>query len=361
MRHVNPNARVPVAFAVTLVLLALAPAAAAAPFVRVDDGKLTRKEGRAELSARVTWNRGALDTLSVGDVRAVAVGGPQRRARVLGKLTFAPLAETPVTRVEFTLKDHDDVKAVAPGNRVVITASQHPYAPSVLARAAPTYVTVGELQPPRTRTRVGSRDCSDQPIDGDPLNSLEACDFVGAHLANAEVSTDGEGTRLELADLSGADLTGANLTRADIAGGRLNGADASGALIDRTSMAHTDAVALVAENTTLSAAALIDARLIDAQLEGSQFLLQTSLNHADLDGAHLAGANFDSSDLRIASLVHTDLRNATLVGDLFDFADFTHADLLGATIPGQDLVLDFALLCGTRMPPGNVENRDCPS
>lgn len=360
MRHVIRCDRRPVKavlIALLVVLATASTASAANPLVRVEKPKLTREGKTATVTAHIVWNAASLDTMSVGDVRLVAITGQQRRARLLKKQQYVPLADSPEVDVSIELTKADDVAAVRSGNRVVLTASQHAYAASEFSRAPVTYVTVGQVQPGRPRTRVGGTDCSDRPIVAQAI--LIGCDEVGAALANARVSAPGNGTRMELADLSGADLTGADLTRAGLAGSRLNDADATGAEISLTTFAGAEATGFVAEDTTFSGVNLFDTRMREAKLDRAKFQNLTSLGRVDLSGASLVGATIDSSFITAARLRGTNLRRATLIGVQLDYADLADAKLGGAKIDTPDITLAWSLFCNTELPSGDISNRDC--
>ena len=91
-----------------------------------------------------------------------------------------------------------------PGNRVVLTATQHPPLPDRRrAQTNGSYVTVDTLQVGPGRGRVGSRDCSDLLLSVRPAAgaTYDFCDLAGAVLTQATLAGP-----MREADLTGADL-----------------------------------------------------------------------------------------------------------------------------------------------------------
>ena len=350
------------AIALPALAVLLAPARSAAavdPFVRIENAKLERGKAKATVHARIEWNRAGIDERDMveGDVRLLAVSRNRNTPTELDDPVSRNLAGDPVQEVDFELSSPEKRRAIRPGNRVVLTATQHaPRTPELLTPRS--YVTVEQLQEGAARGPVGRSDCSDRPIEVPAV--LERCDLVGASLARARVSTLDTKTRLLRADLTGADLRGADLGDADIAGGRVNGADATGATIDGVSLAGGEGIGLVAPGTTFESSDLFDARLDDARLQGATFE-GTSLAHSRFDDARLGGATIIAADMNTVGLVGADLTGATLQGDTFYFADLTRASLLGATLIGgtPDTLFEFSLLCHTKLPAGEEVDRDC--
>jgi uncharacterized protein YjbI with pentapeptide repeats len=362
MRHVIRPARLAAGLFVGLAVTAPASAGAAS-LVDVQDARLAPSANPqviAVAKAEIHWNQDdPFRNLTVGDVRVVAESGDDHRATLLAKSRSVPV--DPVERVSFPIPKRF-ASAIAKGNRVVLTASQHAFNPSPVVKNETTLVTVAELQPPRLRDHIGRRDCSDRPLTAAPPADYRNCDLVGAYLDRAGVSADPEGTKLGRADLAGATMVLAGLTRANFAGARLNGVDASLATIDRVSMAQADATEFVAagKQTKLVDSNFPDARFVDATFEDAQFS-GTSLIHATLDGAHLAGARLDTADMTTSRLVGTDLRRVTFVGPQLYFANLTDAKLRDAVFPAPPIDLQWALLCRTEMPTAaeGTSDRDC--
>jgi uncharacterized protein YjbI with pentapeptide repeats len=364
MAHVIRNARLPgVALLAVLLGLAAAGPASADSLVRVTNLKITRAQHRVGITGTIRWNAAAFEELTVGEVRLVGVDRDTRRATVVGRKHFDPVSNDAVVSVRFVLKSNAELRAVRPGNRIVMTATQHPPNPSPDVPTERSFVTVGQVEPGPPTNRVGRKDCSDQPVRAGA--SLQQCDLVGAYLARAGVGSNQVRTPLELADLSAADLTEADLSRIDIAGGRLNDADASGSKNVEASFRHTEGLGFIEHDSTIVNLNAANARLIDADFAGTTFTdapNNSSFFTATLDGASFEGATLDAVNLVTARLVGADLRGATLTAPDLTFANLTDAKLRGATfIPDQAMALQWALLCRTEMPTadeGKVD-RDC--
>jgi uncharacterized protein YjbI with pentapeptide repeats len=339
-----------------------------APLVTVQ-ANLERKDGHAFVEAKVVWNRDAArdapDYMTAGDLRLVAVSEDGHHPKVLATKAYAGIDGDPTqtTRLDVEPKDED---AIAPGNRVVLTASQHGANwASQGARTAKTFVTVDQLQPfGSEQDRIGRRDCADVAIvRGAKLNE---CDLTGADLDRALVSVrDPDGTRMLAADLTGATMQGADLTGLSVAGGRLNGADLRGAILDNVSLAGAEATELDARDATsdkkegAAGANIYDARLAGANFEGA-VLNGVSFNHSRLDRANFHGATWTSVEANTASLRGADLTGLKGSGSTVYLTDFSDAKLSGA--PFTPLDLEWAYLCHTAMPDGKtVSDRDCKS
>ncbi len=351
--------------AATVILIA-APAAAAAPFVSVH-ATLQRSGEGAVVTGQVQWDgpaaRRAPDYMSVGDLRLVAVSDHGHRPTLLATATYDQINHDATQNVRLHINRADE-HAIRPGNRVVLTASQHG-AVSQGTRTVRTYVTVGELQPFGTaQDRIGRRDCSTVAIV--PGARLNRCDLVGAFFNRALVSVRTPvGTRMLLTDLTGATMRGADLTGLSVAGGRLNGVDATNSILDNLSLAGAEGTGLIARDATSdrrqasAGANIFDARLTDADFRGA-VLNGVSLNHSRLDGADFRGATWNSVQADTASFRGADLRGLKGVGSSVYLADFTDAKLQGAPLSAIDLA--WATLCHTLMPDGQPpggDDRDC--
>lgn len=349
------------------VALVVAPAALAdPPFVEVH-ATLQREDGHAVVVGKVEWNGPAAerapDHMTVGDLRLVAVSEDGHHPTVLATDTYARIDEDPTQPVELEVKG-SDLDAIAAGNRVVLTASQHGVI-SEGVRTARTFVTVDQLQPFGSKQdRIGRRDCADLAIVREA--KLNECDLTGADLDRALVSVrDPAGTRMLAADLTGATLRGADLTGLSVAGGRLNGADVRGAILDNLSLAGAEATGLDARDATSdkkqgsAGANVFDARLAGANFEGA-VLNGVSFNHSRLDRANFHGATWTSVEANTASLRGADLTGLKGFGSTVYLTDFGDAKLGGAPFTSADL--EWAYLCHTGMPDGKtVEDRDCRS
>jgi hypothetical protein len=362
MAHVIRIARLPVVASIALVLALIAPQAAAADaLVVVKDLKLERSPHRVVVKGRIVWNAAALRSLSIGEVRLVGISRTQHRPTVVLGPTVEPLSSHPATDVEFALKTNAELTAVRPGNRVVLTATQHAPNPSPIVPTALSYVTVGQVRAGPPRGRIGREDCSDRPVRaGEPLMG---CDLVGAYLMRAQVGSNQLRTSLETADLSGADLRQADISRIDVAGGRLNGANATGAKSVDVSFRHTEGVGFIERDSTIVNLNAANAHFVDADFHKTTFTdtpTNSSFFTATLDGADFGEATLEGVNLVTARLVGADLRGATLTAPDVYFADLTRARLGGAIIdPDPAILFQWSLLCGTEMPAGGTVNRDC--
>jgi uncharacterized protein YjbI with pentapeptide repeats len=367
MAHVIRNARLPgiAFFAVVLGLTAAGPASADS-LVRVTNLKLTRSAHRVAITGTIRWNAAAAEELTVGEVRLVGVDRDTRRATVVRKRHFDSVSDHPVADVRFVLRSNVELSAVRLGNRIVLTATQHPPNPSRDVPTEMSFVTVGQVEPGPPTDRVGRKDCSDQPVRAGA--SLQQCDLVGAYLARAGVGSNQVRTPMELADLSAADLTEADLSRIDIAGGRINDADASGATNTQASFRHTEGLGFIERDSTIVNLNAANARLIDANFDGTTFTdapNNSSFFTATLDGASFEGGTLNAVNFVTARLVGANLRGATLTLPDLTFANLTDAHLRGATfITDQGIALQWALLCRTEMPTAEegdkgTVNRDC--
>jgi uncharacterized protein YjbI with pentapeptide repeats len=359
--------------AIAATILALVPAAAAGePFVHVH-AELKREDGGATVTGTVDWDQGAAgrepDYMVEGDLRLLAVSEDGHHPKLLGADTYTRIAADPSQRVSFAI-DPGDGDAIRPGNRVVLTASQHGPVTIGGARTERTYVTVDQLQPfGAKQNRIGRRDCAGEAIT--PGATLNECDLTGADLDGALVSRrepEKRVSRMRLADLTGATARGAGLEGLNVAGGRLNGADLAKADLTNVLFAGTEATGLDARGAVSDPKeGTGGGNFFDANLSGANFhdavLNGVSLNHADLDGADFGDATWTSVDASTASFRDADLRdlrNPNQAISRVPFADFTGADLRGAALTPLDLT--WAYLCRTAMPDGSAEareDRDC--
>jgi uncharacterized protein YjbI with pentapeptide repeats len=354
-----------VLFALVAVTLFAATAAAATPFVSVE-AKLERTAQGAVVTGQVSWNaaaaRRAPDHMTVGDLRLVAVSDDGHHPTVLRTKTYDRIASAHVESVRLDIA-RDDLPAIRPGNRLVLTASQHGVV-SQGTRTERTYVTVRQLQRFGTpQDRIGRRSCAS--VEVVPGANLNRCDLVGAFFDRALVSTRAKATRMLLADLTGATMRGADLTGLSVAGGRLNGADAASAVLDNLSLAGAQAIGLLAQKSTsdlrqgAAGANIFDAQLRDANFEGA-VLNGVSLYHSRLERVNFHDATWNSVIADTATLRGANLSGLKGTGSTVTFTDLTDADLRRAPFTAQDLF--WATLCHTEMPDGRPpggENRDC--
>jgi uncharacterized protein YjbI with pentapeptide repeats len=328
-------------------------------------GDLDRGKDEATVRATVSWDGAEGGRLSAGDLRVVAIDG---RTGVPTQIAAQTIDSVPgVTPYEVTITDPDKLAAMRPGNRVVLTATQHPPLPeSKRITTDGSYIAVDTLQVGPGRGRVGSRDCSGVLLKRLPGagETYDFCDLAGAVLTQA-----GIGGYMREADLSGADLANANLGGLVLDGSAAGGAVLSGAELGGISLIAANAPRLLVRKTRLTNAQLRGADLDEANFEasviGGTTFATSSLRRAvfteadflrvDLALTNLAGAHLDGVDAGTPpeenpnSLFLADLTGATL-------ADSTWADDEEGNRPWQ-----WATLCGTAMPPGvDGGDRDCP-
>jgi uncharacterized protein YjbI with pentapeptide repeats len=362
--------------ALALFLIVPATASAAGGLVHVDDATLKGGDGGATITATVTWNHAAaIDDdrlMSEGDLRAVAVSDRGHHPTVLATAVVDDLDDRAAgpQSVRMTFSGTGKLAAIRPGNRVVLTASQHMPVPAGQVSTT-TYVTVAELQSYASpQNRIGSRDCSDRPIISGAV--LNLCDLVGADLDRAQVSEryaagTETGTRMLLADATGATMREASLIGTSFAGGRLNGADLTQADISNVSLANAEATGLIARGAHSDPKmGTAGANLFDARLTGADFrdavLNGVSFGESRLDVADFRGSRWNAVEAVGTDFASADLRNVISQSPALDFADLTNARLRGATFLTTDLT--WSLLCRTTMPDAAMDadaDRDCRS
>ncbi len=305
--------------------------------------------------------------MTEGDLRLLAVSEHGHRPTLLAATTYEHL-DADASRSFTLVVKRDDRDAMRPGNRVVLTASQHGSVPVGGARSERTYVTVDQLQPFGIKQdRIGRRDCADVAIT--PGANLNECDLTGADLDGAVVSQRSPAgliSRMLLADLTGASMRGADLEGLSVAGGRLNGADLTNADLTNLSLAKAEAKKLEARGAAsdpkegTGGGNFFDTNLSDSDFHGA-VLNGVSMNHADLDGVDFGDARWASVEAGTASLRGADLSGLRVFGvTRFPWADLTDADLQGAGL--SPVELEWVTLCNTTMPGGKpdpLEDRDC--
>jgi uncharacterized protein YjbI with pentapeptide repeats len=327
------------------------------------DGSLHREGGKVAIEGTVHWNdlgRRTFD-MTAGDVRVVAIDASTGRAKEIYRRAVPVVGDTtPVpSRV---ISDAAKLRWLRPGNRVVLTATQH----QPDDRPGPSlrsYVTVDQLQAGPGRGQVGNLDCADRPVVAGSA-SLAHCDFAGAALTHAELSG---------APMTMADLSGAILARAILGGVVLDGAAMGSVDAPRASLLDTRLVNVTAPGIDLSGAK-IKGNLRAATFEDADFrtarLSSTTFAGTPMRGATFRGAIFDGQRDSGVDLAYTDLRKADLgvlevdaPSSLF-MADLTHATLKGPAkwpvdTSGQ-IPWTWSVQCDTTLPSGEVLNRDCP-
>jgi len=158
--------------------------------------------------------------------------------------------------------------------------------------------------------------------------------------------------------LTNAKLKGANLYKVNLSGSKLTGVDFQEAYLGGANL----------RGATLDNVDLANVRLIGADLEGAN--LQTAkLQGADFTGANLKNADLENADLSAEEgikLISADLQGANLRNANLRGANLTSANLANANLMNADLSdvtsSDYskAKLCQTKMPDGEMSDRDCP-
>lgn len=335
---------------------------------------LTRTVGYRQISGAVRWNSVGVQTkaMTVGTLRVLAVESGTNLPTLLSQRNYPAQAATTPTRFTFRWPSAAVDKAMAVGNRIVVTATQH--APtSDLPTPTPvyttdSYVTVVQVQAGAPRPAgIGTRNCSNRsiapPVDGLTPMNFDFCDLTGASLTHATLAPAGPPSYFRKANLTGADLTHSLLSHAVLSGSLLAGANASGADLTFASIAGSLAPRFTARATLISNLSAWAARATGANFS------QSTLTASSLQGADLRGANFTATTLtNRVILSFADLRAATFTGSYLDaptmlLTNWAAADLRGATyVPAVSIGADFrwTTLCRTTWFNGSQNNRDCP-
>lgn len=344
------------------------PPPVANPYVTVD-GKLERQQGQATISATVTWNpAGIRSGMSAGDIRVVAIDGSTGLPTTVGSESIARgLPAT--TSYEATITDSKLLAALNSGNRVVLTATQHPPLPTGARDLTHrSYVKVLTLQPGPGRGQVGDRDCSNLVLsDTTPApGGYDDCDLPGAVLTRAGLAGP-----MREADLTGADLSRAGLKGIVFDGAAMGGVIATGADFKSVHMIDSFAPRLTMPKTLISAAKMPAARLDEADFAGAT-IVDTSFATASLRRATFSDATFDKVDLGFARLPGAKLdgveAKASRSAPEIRPSSLFLADLVKATLEDSqwmndeagDIPWKWATLCDTTLPDGTREDRDCP-
>jgi hypothetical protein len=296
----------------------------------------------------------------------VAIDGRTGLPTKLGSLSIAqglPATSSFEAKVKPEL-----IAALGRGNRVVVTATQHPPLPRS-GQTNGSFVTVDTLQAGPGRGRVGSRDCSDLTL-GFPApaaGGYNFCDLAGAVLTRAKLSG-----AIREADLTGAELGGAELKGAIFDGGALGGADLTGAELESVSLIGASAPRLTLPKTSLRQSQWRAANLDEANFAGD------TISDSTFAASSLRRANFGDATLGKVDLAYTGLAGAKLDGVDAALSDRGRprrsslflADLTGATLAGSKWNDDesgehpwtWATLCDTVLPADATVsgNRDCP-
>jgi uncharacterized protein YjbI with pentapeptide repeats len=338
----------------------------AAPWVAVTAATIEDGPGPRRIQATVAWDAASRAdyAMTSGDLRLVAIDGSTGRPTVLDTQQVNLLRDA-TTAYRVTIDDRDALAAMRPGNRIVLTATQHPLFARGGKLTPRSYVTVSTLQRGPGRGRVGSLDCSRVALlaANARLDGLTFCDLAGAELTTAEI-----GSRpMRDADLSGAVIERGAMTGVTLDGSSLGGLDADGAIFTNVNLFDAFAPALsladgVINGSQMQAASLNDVNLARTKLYNASTFAATpmrravfsdaELDHTDLAFTDLVGSAFDGVRARNhASLFGADLKRATLADSTWDVDE------------AGEVPWTWATLCSTTMPPaaaGVSGDRDCP-
>ncbi len=335
------------------------------PYVTVV-GDITRVDsGALNVNAQVTWHADSAKLsgygMTTGDLRLVAVADGTGVATVLDTQSYAKM--TAPGEYSVTISDPAKLAAMARGNRIVLTATQHAPRPRGDKTTTRSYVTVNVLQRGPGLGQIGRLDCSTVALVSESATALDFCDFSGAMLDKAAFN----GRFMRQVDLSGATMQDAALTAVALSGARLGGLKASGVAF--TNVSAFDAWAPEAD---LSRSVIQGSPLYIRNLEGADFtrakvidspLVAASLRRAVFSNALLTHPDLAYSDLTSAKL---DGVNASLSNPSLFLANLTHADMSGSrwnVDESGDLPPKWATLCDTTMPDPDYPfkgDRDCP-
>lgn len=292
----------------------------------------------------------------------VAVNQKSRLPTVVASSTENPLTSSTPKSVTFTVTSMPLVRALAAGNRVVLTATQHE--PTISLLTPRSFVTVHQLQAGPSRGSVGRLDCSDRPLQAggsDGVADYNNCDFTGAILSFARLSTVGSATNYLQADFTGADLRNSSLDQAALWSAWLPGADLSGAGLHGTAFFNAFAPHLAVVKTGIAGSNFFHADLTEANFSGST-IAGTSFASSTLAQASFQDATLTGDDMAYSDQSGADLQGTQLLpGSSYFTVNWTNANLKGATItPLQGLPRwALATLCNTTLPSGVVDNTDC--
>lgn len=145
--------------------------------------------------------------------------------------------------------------------------------------------------------------------------------------------------------LARADLRHADLAHASIDGADLRGADLTGASLYGVNLSEADLSAACVREADLSLACLADARLVAVDFTGSHFA-----------GVILAGAQIDACRFSCPSAFTLPFADAALgrnhyTHDGLQSLAFTTAPVVVTGLPRRIVLLDDAVLVGTRLYP----------
>lgn len=343
-----------------------ATAAPVASLVPITNTSFQVTPTSATIDATVGWSAtGIAQGLTVGELRVLAINATTKLPTLVARKHVSPLKPGPPVKYSFTVTDQKLIKAMAVGNRVVITATQHPY----IFPGTPTqtsYVTVHELQKGPSRGPVGQLDCSSRPISAPPNGQTadySNCDFTGARLSSAQIGFSGGGRALlEQCDLTGVLLDQAILFNVSMAGSWLAGTKLTGSQFQESSAAGSFAPKLMDPNSHLIGDNFAGATLQDANFSGST-LDGTTFVDARMQGALFPKATLAGDEFNFANLSGANLQGLVQNPGANEWfmVNFSSANLLNAQFPALSNTQFWrkVILCKTVLPDGTVNNRDC--
>lgn len=334
-----------------------------APYVTVDVDPKGQARGTQRIRAQVTWHASSARGygMTQGTVRVLAINSATGLPTLI-KAVSTDDVTTPLD-VNLTVSDRQRLRAMAAGNRVVLTATQHQPRARGDRKTNRTYVTVAVLQAGPGLGRVGSLDCSRVAITADSTRALDFCDLSGAMLDTAAIT----GRPMRQVNLTGATAQNARITAVSLAGSRLHGVDASSAELLNISMFDALAPSLDLSGGRATGSELYPRVLDRADFTGAT-LLDSPLATASLRGTVFSGAKLIHPDLAFTDLTRAKLDrvDASKSNPSLFLADLTGADLTGSTWNVDETgahPAQWATLCGTKVDAGRFGidgDRDCP-
>lgn len=338
------------------------------PYISIRGASIGDGPGPRTIRATVAWDADSRALsgygMLAGDIRVVAIDGRTGRPTPIATLAIATLRDT-TTDYAVTVDEPGKLAAMRPGNRIVLTATQHPPFGRSGKLTERSYVTVSTLQKGPGRGRVGQYDCSRIALVAVSarLDGLTFCDLAAATLSTAAL-----GARpMRDADLTGAAIDRGSLTAVILDGAALAGVEASGATFTNVTMFEASAPALSLPDGVVSGSFLLASNLNDVDLSRTKLYNSTTLASAPMRRAILSDAELDHTDLAFADLAGARLDGVTSTNHSSLFL----SNLTGATLADSTWDVDeageppwtWATLCSTTMPraSGGISgDRDCP-
>jgi uncharacterized protein YjbI with pentapeptide repeats len=340
------------------------------PYVTIRGASVTGGPGARTIKADVRWDdqsRSGGGRMVAGDLRVVAVDGTTGKPTLIAKRSIMPLPATThvdVTVTGKTAQGRRRLAAMQPGNRIVLTATQHPPFARAGGFTDRSYVTVATLQRGRSRGRVGRYDCSRVALvpDSTRLSGLDFCDLTGATLNTAALGP----TTMRDADLTGATIERGRLDGLNLDGAALAGVEATGATVVGGRMLAASAPGLTLSDASVTGTLMQARNLSDASFARTDLNDTVRFATATMLRATFDDATLDHTDLGFANLMGASLKRVRATESTLFLADLTHASLADSTWTDDEegeLPWLWATLCDTTMPPrsgGIGGNRDCP-